>query len=266
MVSVRAHPKLAFTLVVAVVVAMTGILWWLIPNSGGDAVDASAIVRDACQQAQVEESVDVTIQGSRTSRDSAIKTVTELRASGQDFHQITYDSNGVARGEWIILDNWDYSREANENGVWEEWVVQKLHGTEPDPLAQEEPDPTGTEADLLLQGEPGPTGTVDDAPSTGGPATFCGMGGLLDVTHLGNARVDDTPVKHFSAHVDPELIGGGDNYDRYEFWVDEGGTLLQAKADIYRDSRGGLPEHRVEYTATYSGHGEPNVITAPEIP
>ena len=256
-------PKSTFGLLVIIAAGAVG----LISCSGPPAVDAQAVMEDACENSVAMEAADITMEEKLTRRGVEVLNLEiNLRVSGQNFHQLAYDTNTAAKGEVIVLDGWVYFREADESGVWGEWVVQKVHGTAPDPSAQEESDPTGTEADLLLQGEPGPTGTVDDAPLPSGPATFCGIPGILDITHLGNATVDDTPVKHLSAHVDPELIGGGDNYDRYEFWVDEGDTLLKAKADIYRDSRGGLPEHRVEYTATYSGHGEPNVITAPEIP
>ena len=77
MVSVRAHPKLAFGLLVIAAAVVAGLLWWLIPSSGSDRIDALAIMEDACRQAEAVDSVDITVRGTNTLGDATLKVVEE---------------------------------------------------------------------------------------------------------------------------------------------------------------------------------------------
>ena len=266
----RVHPKLAFTLVVIAAAVVAGLLWWLIPSSGGDTVDALAVIEDACSYSRAETSFDGTERGTTNITEDGIPIsgVSKVRYNGQDAHQITYDEQGTARAEVIYIASFGtYSREANEQGEWGEWEVhafpdiflQATPESNPSPGSESNPSP-GSEEDFGV----GPVGQVDETIT--GTSRFCDWEDLVNVRYLEDARVNDTPVKHFSASIDPELIGGGGNYENYEYWVDEGGRVIQLKWDVFFDSRGGRQEERVATTMTVSGYGEPNVITAPEIP
>ncbi len=264
MLSVKTHPKLAFGLLVIVAAGMAGLLWWLIPTSGGGRVDALAVIEDACSYSSEVTSYDATERGTF---DGGVEYswVAETRVNNMDSHTITYDEQGLERAEVIYIASFGtYTRYTNEQGEWGEWVVQPfpeifLQATpesNPSPGSESNPSP-GSEEDSGV----GPVGQVDETIT--GTSRFCGWEDLVNVRYVEDTRVNDTPVKHFSASIDPELIGGGGNYENYEYWVDEDGGLIQFKWDVFFDSRGGRQEERATRTVTASGHGEPNVITAP---
>ncbi len=107
-------------------------------------------------------------------------------------------------------------------------------------------------------------GQVDETIT--GTSRFCGWEDLVDARYVGDARVNDIPVEHFSASLDQEFLLGENSYENHEYWVNADGRAIQVKWDVFFDSRGGRQEERVATTMTVSGYGEPNVITAPEIP
>ena len=47
-----------------------------------------------------------------------------------------------------------------------------------------------------------------------------------------------------AASIDPELIGGGGNYENNDYCVVEDGALIQFKWNVFFDSRGGRQEER----------------------
>ena len=270
MVSVRAHPRLAFTLVVIAAAVVAGLLWWLIPSSGGGTVDALAIIEDACSYDTGGTSYDITERGTTnlTEDGTSISWVSEVRVDGLDFQKITYDEQGTARGEVVYIASFGtYSREANEQGEWGEWQVQPFPEiflqttpeSNPSPGSESNPSP-GSEEDSGV----GPVGQVDETIT--GTSRFCGWEDLVDARYVGDARVNDIPVEHFSASIDQEFLLGENSYENHEYWVNADGRLMQQKWEIFHEASPGFREERVTRTATYHGFGEPNVITAPVTP
>ena len=229
--------------------------------SCGSPVDAQAVMRDACNKAGNTTAVDVTIVGNSTFDDETTKAIVEVRIDGRDQHHLTFDQDRNPWGEVILKDGIIYAREITQNGTWGPWDVQG-------PVSQDPslPDPT-----LGLDDAPadGPVGQVDDGQDGAGPARFCGVWNLNDVTHVGSARVgeDDTNTEQFAISTDAsEVAGGEDSYNNWGIWVDEHGRILQATQDTFEAEEPGWPSLRVETTITFSGYDEPNVITAPDIP
>ncbi len=268
MVNMKIHRRLAFGLAVIVAVGIAGLLWWLIPTSGGSLVDAQAIIEDACSYpsdvsyASDVISYDITERGTKTALDGdgEYSWVSEIRVNGLDSHTLTYSEQTGGRAETIYIASFGtYIRETNEHGEWGEWQVYAFPEIFMQPTPESNPSP-GSEEDSGV----GPVGQVDETIT--GTSRFCGADNLVNVRQLEDTRVNDTPVKHFSASVDPELIGRGDNFENWEYWVDEDGRAIQVKWDVFFDSRGGRREERVTRTITVSGYGELNVITAPVAP
>ena len=243
---------------------VAGLLWWLIPSSGSDRIDALAIMEDACRQAEAVDSVDITVRGTNTLGDATLKVVEEYRVNGRDWHKAVYDDQGNLLAEVFLVDYHSYAREINEEGQWGEWEISAppqvlLEALESNSEPGSDVGPTGQ----VDGSDVGPTGQVDDPP--GGAETFCGLWDLLDVTYLGEGMVGDTDVKHFAVEVNEDLPGEDDSYEKWEYWIDSNGRILQIKDEVFKPDDYG-PSQRVEATTTYHGFGEPNVITAPEIP
>ncbi len=100
------------------------------------------------------------------------------------------------------------------------------------------------------------------------PPTFCGTWDLSDVDYLGTTTIGDasTSVKHFRTSQDHTDLGGGvGSYETVEYWIDSSGEILQASMEFLETGEN-RSEHYGYALATFSGHGEPNVIAAPVIP
>ncbi len=107
--------------------------------------------------------------------------------------------------------------------------------------------------------------TVDDRFSNppGRSGKFCGWNpvwGLEPVRDIGEETLGETPVRHLVAWS----FGGNEKWD---FWVDFTGRLLQVRQDSFQlPTQSGAPARRKITLTTISGIGEPNVITAPVLP
>lgn len=278
---VKKHPKLAFTLMVitAAVVVVS------ISCSASAVVNAQVVIKDACKQAAQTDAFDLTVTGTERRGDTSFSSVVKIRMNGSDMHQINYDENGNAGYEVIIVDGITYYREADQQWNWGSWITWvpptfvsdsspgSDEGSGEGPVGQVNEQDTGV-ATPVPDSSPGsgensgegPVGQVNEQGA--GVATFCGIWDLTDVDYLGTARVgeDDTEVDHFSILMDqPEYGEGGGNYQNWELWIDSSSRILQAQGEGFRPAGAGFSEEHVEVLMTFSGHGEPNVITAPDI-
>lgn len=221
-------------------------------------VDGQAVLEDPCQNAgatkNAEEAayVDVTIRGNVTTGGTTQEFVEEYRVNGSDWHKNVYDGGGDQIAEVYYVNHTSYAREIDDEGQWSEWDVQEPPRVLLEYLKEREAAGSGT----------GPTGQDDDA--AGESSTFCGLWDLSDVRYLGEVTLatatGDLHVEHFAILIVDDIDGGG--FEKAEYWIDADGTILQIKDESFDP----YPPHRVEATTTYHGFGEPNTITAPDIP
>jgi len=205
-------------------------------------VDAQATIRDACTSTEGMNPGILTTKGTQTYGDKSTQFRSELRYSGREWHETVYDaSNNVVMAENVVVAGGVYTRERNESGSWDDWTVQNVPPREP--------------------GQ-----TRSEAPSKQPEQVFCRMDSLRNLKQHSNKRVSNTETRHFSASLNPSLTGGEGNYEHYEYWVDLKGRLIQYSVDLLYEGKSGLPEEKVQYTATYSNFSEPQVITAPTLP
>ncbi len=99
---------------------------------------------------------------------------------------------------------------------------------------------------------------------------------LGPVAQVGEESIDGVSVTHFTFSVD-EGVGpvgdvddfgddyGEDTFEDWDIWIDDTGTLIQTKRTLVATSDDGS-KHTTELTSKFSGIGEPNFITAPDIP
>ena len=94
---------------------------------------------------------------------------------------------------------------------------------------------------------------------------------------MGDEIIDGVAVTRYTFSVDHDLeleaLEAGD-YDSYDYiaeddwdvWLDSTGAMVQTKRSIVYRSDEGEVVATSELTSRISGIGEPNVITAPDIP
>ncbi len=141
-------------------------------------------------------------------------------------------------GEVTKLQTTVYDRVTYEiSGTWEEWEFTVTEETLPVPQAQATSDQS----------------QLDAVP------IFCGwpIQYFTSIKLAGEEQLFRIRSKRYTAIHD---LGGSDDhkYDKYEFWIDESGRLLQQKWDRFSPGGG-----HVLVTITYSGFGEQSIIVAP---
>ncbi len=211
-------------------------------------VEAAVAVGDACTAEYTD--VDFTITGADRKSDTTVHTVIEGRIHGDSMHQTSRYKDQPPGYEEIRVDRRWYVRETGQNGQWGSWEEIEI-------LTPPASSSTRSDEDTTAKSIDPPT------------PTFCGSWDPADVQFLGTVTIgdDNTSVKHYIAEADHTVIGGiPGTFENWEFWIDSAGRLVQARQEYLRPRGGGFPEHHVDVTFTLSGHGEPNVITAPVIP
>ncbi len=184
------------------------------------------------------ESVDVIFTFTPLLREGE-PTYMVWRVDDDAHHQVMYDEDRNIMGEVILIaDLGSYFREMGDDGQWRPWEHDEFM-TPPSPT----PD-VWSPLDTLT---PSPTPTPEPEP------TFCGPWPLSDVENLGQTRIgpDDTLVTHYLVQVD--------DYWYIEHFVDASGTTIMSRDSTMED------DGWFHAIAIFSGFGEPNVITAPNI-
>ena len=262
MVSMRAHPKLILVLVVMITTSALLACSSDSPPPDDDSVDAFATDEYLCWYPSKGASFDVIEQVTTSvlGGGEAIQFTIEASVGDKGWRYISHQrDNPEIQTEIIhIFGEGYYRREINEQDVWGDWTVTPIQ-----PLELPMPKEASQEVIQL----PGLEQGLGDRPvneELADLSRFCGIDGLIDVRYLGDAKINDTMVRHFSATI--ERIGGGDSYGNYEYWLEEEGKLIQLKRDVFLESRKGRSEQRFTNTVTFSNYGEPNIITTPGLP
>ncbi len=242
----RAHLKIAFSLLILAIVASIAFVIWTF-SAGGDTVSAQTVVENACKDAEEAQHSDVTMVGEAARGGETVRFREEIRFSGQDYHSIVYDESGVARAETLLVGTQGFFRESDENGVWGEWTVRTAR---PAPTAVPNLGPGAGESSGV-----GPVGQVSE--TTTEDNKFCRFASLSDVSFVGDDLLGDVEVGHYA--VTDESYSGDDTHLVWDIWVDESGRMRQFTQDLVTETE------RILVTATVSGIGETNVIAAPVV-
>ncbi len=252
--------QLAGALLVVTLPVIAIVIWQMV--SKGDYIDAQEAVEDACLGfANYTASYDITIQGTVTFGTESMTGNEDWRIQGENIYRLlTATKDGVSiQAEHIEIatrnDNTDgasggsgagsrtrYYRGADATGTWGEWKTD-VNNIAPF-------------ADM--------SGAAGESDSEEIPASFCGRPLLSDDVsdttsgHIGEEITNGTNTKHYfyliASKSQPE-----ENYSREDFWIDPTtGRFVQIKRTIVQP-----PNTRLETLHSYSGWGEPNVITAP---
>ena len=139
---------------------------------------------------------------------------------------------GQARNEGSNSRLVRYKRSTNEQGEWGDWKT--------------------TTAGVSDQGASASSSVAGDASNPTEIPFFCywPVQYFSEIKIAGEETISGVKATHYIATRSPGLIA---EKERYDFWVDGSERLLQQKWDW-----GGAV-----FLATYSGHGEPNIIVAP---
>ncbi len=170
-----------------------------------------------------------------------------LRYDDGAHHQTMYNEDRSLRSEVIILDQGWYFRVMGDDHRWGPWKQSELM---PDP-------PLSTDV-----------WSPFDNPKP--ELTFCGIWRLSDVQDLGPTTIgslvqylgpttigpEDTPVTHYLV----EFSGLSEDDQRFEYFIDDSGTMLATKMGALKDD---VWHHMT--IVFFTGFGEPNVITAPDL-
>ena len=250
------YRRISYVGVAAVILAIAVVAAWLLFAQGEPAVRLSAaqVLQRACDTL-AESDYDV----AKVETTDSDKLVTTFSHSGADVHVFIkqYNPDGstlLAKLEWVIKDGVWYVRGSagpDNPDTWSEWEIAQ----------------TG------LDGQPNPPpcfGAEDSSvqESSNGARGASGASG--------EEESSDSTERHFVWQTTTE----GNTTEKHEFWVDSTGrpvrglvTVTEASAapapsDGANGARGASqptssPRVRTRVEETYSGFGEPNVITAP---
>ena len=252
------NPWLSSLLAVLAAIAMVAAL------SCSSEVDAAAAVEDVCARAPRINSVDMTAVGTERDGDTTRHYIVEIRSNENGMHQINYDGDRNPLAEIIAVDGRGYGRRMGENSQWGAWEnLTVITG----PPSSSSTSSTSSSSDSTTRSTGGSQeGTTTRSIDPPASDTLCGTWPLSDVQYLGTVTIDNTVMKHFKVSQDHTDIGGGVGaYRHLEYWHDSEGKLRQSKMEYYSPGIS-RPAHYIEIVATFSGHNEPNVITAPVVP
>ncbi len=228
-----------------------------------DSIDSQAVVQDACARlAEFPEFYDVTIRGSNTQGSESMEFVQEMRINGDDIAWTVADRiTGNLRAEVVIIRTsgdhrggvagasgvatvTTYSRESDDTGEWEDWNMS---------VSDYRP----------------ATGRSEAGGGSGSEiASFCGFPLESDVLaiesgYIGEETIDGVVTKRYFYSYSPKGERE-DDYNREDYWVDpSNGRFVQVKQEVFVAGDSFSPNQKVEAVKTYSGWGEPNIITAP---
>ena len=227
-------------------------------------------MEDVCASVTYPDSFDITVRattdrGSRTSealveyrRNAHANHTIARREAGRNpvwkktvFYRNAADGpEGTSASDTLDLSKdiveTTYLREFSDAGEWGDWNIRNV---------QEIPS-LGAVASSVASGQ---SGTEE------GISSFCGLpleieGHDVEFRHVGEETVNGIRTNHYYHSYSPI---GWDNYISKEFWIDSSGLFVQVKEVAYIPPTGGQGGERVEKLKTYSGWGEPNVITVP---
>ena len=217
---------------VALVLAVAAVAVWILMGfRSAPAIDAQAVIADACAGSKEVESYRLVLTGSE-SRDGKLRGRFryDMKRNGSDMYLLMENPDTIEQGEQYIVGDKFYHREKNLRGEWSSWIVKEFQ--------QEEP--------------LGPVTRVDDVA----PVKFCGVEELENHQYQGEVQVDNRKVKHFTAVLENDRVEAD-----WQFWVDDSGKLRKLEAD--ETYFHGLEGHTVGIL-TYPS--QPFTITAPVVP
>ena len=196
---------LRYPVILPVVLIGVGIAlaWLLIPNRG---IDAQTAIQNACEDAERATSGVISMSGTETRGGQTKNSTWEIRFSGENRSWHIQDTDLKLSVETYFIGDTVYNRHQTAPDVWSAWELTTLD----------------------LPQSLGPVGRVDDSDDAA--PVFCGVAGLTDHKFLGDQTVGGEKVKHFSAEMEGEVIGEGNQID-WQFWVNGEGQMTQFKID-----------------------------------
>lgn len=220
-------------------------------------------VEDICKEGTAYTNVDSTTEAFTNGHGFDLYWTEEFSFSDGNYHGFNI-FDGVAKAEFIKVDNYHYSRELLGDGTWSEWHVQDLWPFDDIPTTDDLLDDSGSPAlgDMEDSGDEAPVGQTDDFDDEG--VVFCGSRNLIDLKFEGHTKVNGIPVRHYTASGDMDWLDDDElSAVNMEWWVSAEGEVIR-----YFEELLGTEDGDVVYreTATWHGHGEKNVIAAPVIP
>lgn len=193
------------------------------------ATDLRTVAEQACK---AMKTMDYDIASTVVSTHQEGVLTGDARVSGGDSRQVltVITPNGIAHGETARIDGVMYSRESIQNNptIFGEWAIvgENISG-------------------------------ADSLPCFG-PET------IARAIALGASSEEP----HHSSNY--ESVG---NFELNEFWLDSSGRLARWRRTVTLSNENGVSEasqnkplEQIITNQTYSGYGEPNVITAPALP
>ena len=269
------HRILALFSLVAVVAMVGGFVWW---GTSEDApISAQEMMEDVCASVTYPESFDITVRASakRGSESGSGELLITYRGNAQAEHYTTYKGDGSPLQEGIFIftnrlgESTDgisgasdgtasqnvvvitgYGREFSDSGEWGDWDV----------ITTERP-AYGAAASSAASGQSGEEEEL---------SLFCGLaleaeGFNVEFRYVGEETINGVRTDHYY-HSYSQAGDDSGSYISKEFWLDSDGLFRQVREVAYNAPIGGESAERVESLKTYSGWGEPNVITAPVLP
>ena len=255
------HRNFALALLAALVVVAGTVAWWQF--SRGGLTSAQERIADICASAVYPDSFDMVDRITHFEGDESGTAEYDVRVDGNKHHYLL-SIRGTLAYETVLVfpdtttgSSSNSGRSANSNqgtayvrefssGEWQDWNV-----TTGDAGGQSGTGQTSSGASRSADGE--------DYES------FCGLalelpGQEVEFRYVGNETVNGVSTGHYFHKYSP---GGVGDYVSTEYWLDADGLLRQVRTVWYGPPAPGSPESRLEHFKTYSGWGEPNVITVP---
>lgn len=254
MKAMRAHSRTIVAVLVFTIAVAGAMVWWFGIRSSVQ--DARAAVEDACGAMAAADSYDVTMEIATVVDGEAVDVVTAIiRFSGDDQHGVLSTAAEGTVAEYVLVGGVVYIREFTQ-GISPEWAVGAPPSSRSaDPFGFLGSNPVCPDIEELTEQEWGAYNALGEEQLNGVTTQHFTDGGSLG------------PV----GAVDGALPVGSYSEDRrHEFWIDPDGQLVQTKEEWllrFQVTEGAPPiQQRTHTTSTFSGIGEPNVITAPSVP
>lgn len=234
---------------VAVALAVPAYLWFV--ASEDSSVNAQIAVERACQKIQQLSSYDATVYYNLSTTeirpDAPNRTHSTLKyqVNGDDWHAEQWEK-GIVTSENKRVDGVDYYK---DHVYGDHWHLVQGSGSFSDPF------PFLVDQELCVN--------FTDFAYLGEDQPWAWPPLVLDHYSAGSALIGPT------GRVSEEAIepgGFAQTEELYQFWVDGDGQLLRMKKNrtyVRVTSEGVQEVTKAQYTMSFSGFGEPNVITAP---
>ena len=213
-------------------VAISGLIYWMLGSPESQRVDAAVAVKGACDKIELSGAYDafLIVQERINGALQDEQLLFNINVSGDDYYAQIASTADSSTGELMRVAGVNYLKDA---GI-EEWVVVESDFADIFPACTK----LGTISDL------GETDIQDEVKADHYFATST-------PTFLSTGREGD---EEFAKHE-----------ELYEFWVSTDGQLVQHKREVISTETVNGEELRIslEHLFTFSGFGEPNAITAP---